>query len=54
LREEIQAEGVAHNIGGFSVFLDVAAGQFSELINLSAIVRDCSLPVRTVQSSAVI
>jgi len=54
LREEIQAEGVAHNIGGFSVFLDVAAGQFSELINFSAIVRDCSLPVRTVQSSAVI
>jgi predicted AAA+ superfamily ATPase len=50
LREEIQAEGIARNIGGFSRFLDVAAGQFSELINFSAIGRDCSLPVRTVQS----
>jgi hypothetical protein len=47
LREEIHAEGIARNIGGFSRFLDVAAGQFSELINFNAIGRDCSLPLRT-------
>lgn len=50
LREEIQAEGIARNIGGFSRFLDMAAGQFSEIVNFSSIARDCSLPVRTVQS----
>ena len=50
LREEIQAEGIARNIGGFSRFLDVAAQQFTELINFSSIARDCALPVRSVQS----
>ncbi|WP_457566683.1 ATP-binding protein [Caldithrix abyssi] len=50
LREEIQAEGIARNIGGFSRFLDVAASQFTELLNFNAIARDCALPVRTVQS----
>ncbi|MEA3360167.1 MAG: hypothetical protein U9R17_12290 [Thermodesulfobacteriota bacterium] len=50
MREEIQTEGITRNIGGFSRCLDVAAWQFSELINFSAIGRDCSLPVRTVQS----
>ena len=50
LREEIQAEGIARNIGGFSRFLDVAASQFTELLNFNAIARDCGLPVRTVQT----
>ncbi len=50
LREEIQAEGIARNIGGFSRFLDVAAQQFTELLNFSSIARDCALPVRSVQS----
>ncbi len=50
LREEIQAEGIARNIGGFSRFLDMAASQFGELLSFSAIARECHLPVRTVQS----
>jgi len=50
LREEIQAEGIARNLGGFSRFLDLAASQSGELVSFSAIARECHLPVRTVQS----
>jgi predicted AAA+ superfamily ATPase len=50
LREEIQAEGIARNIGGFSRFLDLAASQCGELVSFSAMSRECALPVRTVQS----
>jgi predicted AAA+ superfamily ATPase len=50
LREEIQNEGIVRNLGGFSRFLDMAAGQFGELVSFSAIARECHLPVRTVQS----
>jgi predicted AAA+ superfamily ATPase len=50
LTEEIKAEGLSRNIGGFSRFLELAADHNGELINFSAISRDCALPVRTVQS----
>lgn len=50
LREEIQAEGIIRNLGGFSRFLDIAAAQSGEMVNYSAIARDAGLPVRTVQS----
>ncbi len=50
LKEEIQAEGIARNIAGFSRFLDVAADQSGEVINYSSIARDVSLPARTVQN----
>lgn len=50
LREEIQAEGIVRNLGGFSRFLDIAASQFGELVSFSNIGRECSLPTRTVQS----
>jgi predicted AAA+ superfamily ATPase len=50
LREEIQAEGLSRNLGGFARFLDLAANHNAELINFSAIARECHLPVRTVQS----
>ncbi|MBI3319360.1 MAG: ATP-binding protein [Candidatus Omnitrophica bacterium] len=50
LREEIQSEGLARNLGGFSRFLDVAAAQCGDLTNYSAIGRECQLPTRTVQS----
>lgn len=50
LREEIQAEGIVRNLGGFSRFLDLAASQFGELISFSNIGRECHLPTRTVQS----
>ena len=50
LREEIQAEGIVRNLGGFGRFLDMAASQFGELVSFSAIARECHLAVRTVQS----
>lgn len=50
LRQEIQSEGIARNVGGFSRFLDLAASQCGELVNFSAIARECHLPTRTVQS----
>ncbi|MCG8606257.1 ATP-binding protein [bacterium] len=50
LQTEIQSEGIARNLGGFSRFLDMAASQFGELVNYTAIGRECSLPTRTVQS----
>jgi predicted AAA+ superfamily ATPase len=50
LKEEIQAEGLVRNLGGFSRFLDLAASQFGELISFTAIGRECQVPTRTVQS----
>jgi uncharacterized protein len=50
LREEIKAEGIARNLGGFSRFLDVAASQCGEILNVNAVARDCRLPQRTVES----
>jgi predicted AAA+ superfamily ATPase len=50
LETEIQSEGIARNLGGFSRFLDIAASQFGELVNYTAIGRECALPTRTVQS----
>jgi predicted AAA+ superfamily ATPase len=49
LREEIQAEALVRNLGGFSRFLDIAAAQSGELLNFSSVARDASLAVRTVQ-----
>jgi predicted AAA+ superfamily ATPase len=49
MREEIQAEALVRNIGGFGRFLDIAAAQCGEILNYSAIGRDASLPTRTVQ-----
>lgn len=49
LREEIQAEALVRNLGGFARFLDVAAAQSGELLNYSAVSRDAGLPIRTVQ-----
>ena len=50
LREEIQAEGIVRNLGGFSRFLEIAAAQNGELSNFNAIGRDAGLPVKTVQN----
>ncbi|MBK7642225.1 MAG: ATP-binding protein [Planctomycetes bacterium] len=48
LREEIQAEALVRNLGGFARFLDVAAAQSGELLNASSVGRDAALPGRTV------
>jgi uncharacterized protein len=49
LREEVQAESLVRNLGGFARFLDVAAAQCGELLNAAAVGRDASLSARTVQ-----
>lgn len=49
LREEIQAEAVVRNLGGFARFLDVVAAQSGELLNYSAVGRDAMIATRTVQ-----
>lgn len=50
LKEEIQAESLVRNIGGFSRFIDIAASQCGALVSFSAIGRECQVPTRTVQS----
>lgn len=50
LTEEIQAEALVRNIGGFFRFLELAASQFGELVSYTAIGRECQVRTRTVQS----
>ncbi len=49
LREEVQAEALVRNLGGFARFLDIAAAQSGELLNAAAVGRDAALSARTVQ-----
>lgn len=49
LREEIQAEALVRNLGGFARFLDVAAAQSGELLNVASVGRDAALAARTVR-----
>ena len=49
LREEIKAEALVRNLQGFQSFLDVAAAQFAEQINFSAVSRDCQVALSTVK-----
>ncbi len=49
LREEIQAEALVRNLGGFARFLDVAASQSGEILNVSSVARNAALATRTVQ-----
>lgn len=48
LREEIQAEAIVRNVGGFARFLDVAAAQCGEVLNTASVARDAAVSVRTV------
>ena len=50
LKEEILAEGIARNIGGFSRFLDVAAAQCGELVNFTNIGREAQVSAKSIQS----
>jgi len=50
LREEIHAEGLVRNLGGFSRLLDLAASQCGELISFTSMGRDCHVATRTVQA----
>jgi predicted AAA+ superfamily ATPase len=52
LREEIQAEALVRNLGGFGRFLDVIAAQNGELFNAESIARDAAVAARTVREYA--
>jgi predicted AAA+ superfamily ATPase len=49
LREEVQAEALVRNLGGFARFLDVVAAENGGIVNASAVARDAALATRTVQ-----
>ena len=49
LKEEIKAEALVRNLQGFQNFLDVAAAQYAEQVNFSAISRDCQIALSTVR-----
>lgn len=49
LKEEIQAEALAKNIGGFGRFLEIAARQNGQVTNVSSIARDAQVARPTVQ-----
>jgi predicted AAA+ superfamily ATPase len=49
LREEVQAEALVRNLGGFARFLDLVAAENGGIVNASAVARDAALAVRTVQ-----
>jgi predicted AAA+ superfamily ATPase len=49
LREELQAERLVRNLGGFARFLNVAASQSGELLNYTSIASDSQLPASTVK-----
>lgn len=49
LREEVQAEALVRNLGGFARFLDVVAAENGGIVNASAVARDAALAIRTVQ-----
>jgi predicted AAA+ superfamily ATPase len=49
LREEIKAEALVRNLQGFQNFLDIAAAQYDEQVNFSAVSRDCQVALSTVK-----
>lgn len=49
LQEEIRAEALVRNVGGFARFLDVAAADSGGLVNFTSIARDVAIAARSVQ-----
>lgn len=49
IREEVQAEALTRNIGGFARFLEVAARQNGQVTNASSLARDAQVARQTVQ-----
>jgi len=50
LQEEIRAEALTRNLGGFARFLEVAARQNAQLTNLAGIARDVGVSRQSVQN----
>jgi predicted AAA+ superfamily ATPase len=48
LREEVQQEGFARNIGSFSRFLEAASFSQGSVLNLAAVARECAVERKTV------
>jgi predicted AAA+ superfamily ATPase len=49
LREEIQAESLIRNLGGFGRLLDLVASESGSIVNFSALGREAGVATRTVQ-----
>ena len=49
LREEVFAEALVRNLGGFARFVDVAAAQSGDVLNCAGVGRDAGVASRTVQ-----
>jgi predicted AAA+ superfamily ATPase len=50
LQEEIRAEALTRNIGGFARFLEIAARQNAQVTNMAGIARDAAVSRQTVQN----
>ncbi|MFZ4394964.1 MAG: ATP-binding protein [Kiritimatiellia bacterium] len=50
IQEEVRAEALTRNIGGFSRFLEIAARQNGQVTNVSGIARDAAVSRQTVQN----
>lgn len=50
LKEEVQAEGIARNIGNFSRFLEIAAFSQAEVLNVSQVASDAQLDRKTCEN----
>jgi uncharacterized protein len=49
LREEVQQEGLARNIGAFSRFLEAASFSQGSVLNMTAVARECAVSVKVVE-----
>ncbi|MBI4524958.1 MAG: ATP-binding protein [Deltaproteobacteria bacterium] len=49
LREEVQQEGLARNIGAFSRFLEAASFSQSAVLNMAAVARECAVSAKVVE-----
>ena len=49
LREEVQQEGFARNIGAFSRFLEAASFSQGGLLNMAAVARECAVSAKVVE-----
>ena len=49
LREEVQQEGFARNIGAFSRFLETASFSQGSVLNMAAVARDCAVSAKVVE-----
>jgi len=50
LREEVLQEGITRNLGAFYRFLEAASFSQAQLLNISAVARDCSVERKMVES----